>query len=66
MTIEQIKGAIDLGLRVKWANDGYDVIKDSIGQYLIVFRPNGHCFGLTNQAGDKLNGDESQFYVARD
>jgi hypothetical protein len=66
MTIEQIKGAVDLGLSVKWANDGYDVIKDSIGQYLIKYRPSGFCIGLTNQAGDKLNGDESAFYVASD
>jgi hypothetical protein len=66
MTIEQIKGAIDLGLSVKWANDGYDVIKDSLGQYLIRYRTNGFCFGLTNLAGDKLNGDGSAFYVARD
>ena len=65
MTLEQIKGAVDLGLSVKWSNDGYDVIKDSLGQYLIKYWPNGHCIGLTNAAGDKLNGEESQFYVAR-
>lgn len=66
MTLHQIKGAIALGLSVKWANDGYDVIKDSRGQYLIIFRPNGHCFGLTHTNGVTLNGAESQFYVARD
>lgn len=65
MTLEQIKSAIALGLSVKWANDGYDVIKDSRGQYLIVFRPNGHCIGLTHANGVTLNGDESQFYVSR-
>ena len=65
MTIEQIKGAVDLGLSVKWANDGYDVIKDSLGQYLIKYRPTGHCIGLTNAAGDNLNGQPEQFYVSR-
>jgi hypothetical protein len=65
MTLEQIKGAIALGLSVKWANDGYDVIQDSIGQYLIKCRHNGHCIGLTHSNGVTLNGDEAQFYVAR-
>lgn len=65
MTLYQIKGAIELGLSVKWANDGYDVIQDSLGQYLIKYWPNGHCFGLTHSNGVTLNGAESQFYVAR-
>ena len=65
MTLEQIKGAIALGLSVKWSNDGYDVIQDSLGQYLIKYRPNGHCIGLTRSDGITMNGEESQFYVAR-
>lgn len=64
MTLEQIKSAMHIGLSVKWSNDGYDVVKDSLGQYLIKYRPNGYCIGLTNAAGDKLNGNESEFYVA--
>ena len=64
MTIQEIKNAVDAGLRVKWANNGYDVVKDSFGQYLIVFRPNGSTIGLTNRAGDKLNGAAYQFYIA--
>lgn len=63
-SITQIKGAVDLGLRVKWANSGYDVIRDSLGQYLVIYRPNGHAWGLTNINGDKLNGDISQFFIA--
>lgn len=65
MTLQQIKGAIALGLSVKWSNDGYDVIQDSLGQYLIKYRPNGFCIGLTHSDGITLNGEESQFYVAR-
>jgi len=65
MTLNQIKGAIALGLSVKWSNDGYDVIQDSLGQYLIKYKPNGFCFGLTHSNGITLNGQESQFYVAR-
>lgn len=66
MTLEQIKGAVALGLSVKWSNNGYDVIRDSLGQFLIKYAPTGYCFGLTRADGVTLNGDESQFYVARD
>lgn len=62
MTIQEIKEAVDSGRKVHWSNDGYTVIKDSIGQYLIKHY-SGDCIGLTNQAGDKLNGAESEFYV---
>ncbi len=64
MTIQEIKNAVDAGLRVKWANDGYDVVKDSIGQYLIIYRPTSYAIGLTNRAGNKLNGAAYQFYIA--
>lgn len=62
MNIAEIKQAVDAGLTVHWANRGYRVIKDSIGQYLIKFDPNGHCIGLTNRAGDTLNGQEHEFF----
>jgi len=65
MTLNQIKGAIALGLSVKCSNDGYDVIQDSLGQYLIKYKPNGFCIGLTRSDGVTLNGQESEFYVAR-
>lgn len=67
MNIQQIKKAIDDGLTVKWCNANYDVIKDSIGQYLIVCRLNGYTIGLHGQKGSSyenvLNADESGFYV---
>jgi hypothetical protein len=62
-TIEQIKTAVDNGLPVKWANRGYDVIRDKIGRYLIIFRPNNHAIGLTDISGNKLNGDIERFYI---
>ena len=36
-SIEEIKQAIDDGRRVYWHHTGYEVIKDSIGQYLIAW-----------------------------
>lgn len=65
MNADEIRAAVDAGLPVKWANDGYDVIKDSIGQYLIV-HSSGHCIGLTWRDGVTLNGDPDDFYIKED
>jgi hypothetical protein len=68
MNIQEIKSAVDAGKTVKWANAGYDVIKDSLGQYLIVYAPSGHCIGLHGLEGteyaNRLNAAESDFYIA--
>ena len=34
MNIEAIKAAVDAGQTVHWANTGYIVHKDALGQYL--------------------------------
>lgn len=62
---DEIRAAVDAGLPVKWANDGYDVIRDSIGQYLIVCRSNQHTIGLTWADGQTLNGRPEEFYVTQ-
>jgi hypothetical protein len=64
MNIEDIKAAVDAGKIVHWANTGYVVRKDGLGQYLIVYLPNGSTIGLTNRAGTQLNGAESEFFIA--
>ena len=64
MTLQEIKSAVDRGLTVCWFNPGYVVVKDSLGQYLIKFTANGHCIGLTNRAGDQLNGQPEDFFVS--
>lgn len=65
MTLEDIKAAVDGGETVHWANEGYQVIKDRLGQYLITFLPNGSAIGLTDRSGRKLNGREADFFVSR-
>jgi len=65
MTLDEIKAAIDAGKTVHWANEGYVVHKDDLGEYLITFRPNGSTVGLTDRAGTKLNEDSRLFFVAR-
>ena len=63
MTMQEIKTAIDDGEKVYWCNRGYQVIKDSLGQYMIKCFMNGHCIGLTNAEETKLNGEESEFFI---
>lgn len=63
MTLTEIKTAIAAGKKVYCATFGYEVILDSIGQYLIIYRPNGYCIGLTHQDGITLNGQESDFFM---
>ena len=60
--IAKIKNLIDNGVKVFDNNEGYECRKDRIGQYLIVFKPNGYCIGLTNQKGDKLNATKPFYY----
>jgi len=64
MTLEEITAAVDAGLTVHWANIGYRVHKDSLGQYLITFEPNGSTVGLTDRGGHRSNGKEAEFFVA--
>ena len=65
MTLDEIKAAIDAGQTVHWANTGYVVQKDRLGQYLITYLPNGSCIGLTDREGHRLNGKEAEFFIAR-
>ena len=66
MTISEIKAAVDAGLCVHWANTGYEVVPDALGGYLVVYLRNGNAIGLTNKAGDRLNGVENDFFIASD
>ena len=63
MNLQKIKQAVEAGKSVHWANDGYSVIKDNLGQFLVIFEPNQSCIGLTWRDGSKLNGKEEDFYI---
>ena len=63
LTLDQIKSAIESGDLVCWKQDNYEVIKDSIGQYLIRCKSNDNCIGLTWKDGKTMNGEEKDFYV---
>ena len=63
MTLEQIKEAVDAGKLVRWSNENYDVIKTSLGHYLIRCERNQNYCGLTHRDGVTMNGHEDQFYI---
>ena len=60
--IEKIKSLIDCGVKVYDNNIGYEIKKDKLGQYLITYKPNGYCIGLTDQTGTHLNAG-NPFYM---
>ena len=65
MNITKIKAAVDAGKSVHWANVGYRVHRDGLGQYLITFVRNGSTIGLTDRSGRRLNGAEADFFISK-
>ena len=63
MTLQEIKAAVDARHRVHWANPGYRVIRDQLGQFLILFTRTGDAIGLTSQTGTRLNGAPDEFFI---
>lgn len=62
-SVQDIKDAVSAGKKVYWSNKGYEVIKDSCGQFAIVFLPNNNCIGLTWRDGTTLNGELKDFFT---
>ena len=63
MTLQEIKAAVDARGCVYWATSGYRVIRDRLGQYLILFTRTGDAIGLTDQTGTRLNGAPDEFFI---
>lgn len=64
MTLAEIKNAVEAGKTVHWKNEGYVVIKDRLGLWLIVFTPANSSIGLTWRDGVTMNGQPGDFYIA--
>ncbi len=62
MNLEEIKAAIENGENVYWKQTSYKVIKDKIGQYLIIYLNDDSCIGLTWADGITLNGKKEDFF----
>ena len=63
MTLSEIKEAVEAGKTVYWANKAYTVIKDCIGQWLILCSLNQHCIGLTWRDNTTMNGKPEEFFI---
>lgn len=63
MTVQEFKKAVNEDKTVCWVPPAYRVIKDSIGQYLIICLLNNNCIGLTWRDGVTLNGEEQEFFT---
>jgi len=63
MTLNEIKQNVDDGRYVYWKTHNYQVIQDSVGQYLIHSRCNDCYWGLSWKYGTTLNVGELDFLV---
>ena len=61
MKVDEIKKAVNDGLKIRWMSDNYHVIKDG-NDYLIHCTQNDTYIGLTWKDGITLNGKEDEFY----
>ena len=61
MNLKEIIQAVVAGKTVHWGNIGYTVVRDKLGQFLIVHHQ-GSCVGLTNGDG-VLDENESDFFI---
>lgn len=69
MTLEQIKAAVDAGLKVCWVNGIYAVRHNALSGYSIVYDEGGakeNSIGLTWSDGVRLNGEPFEFFVHRE
>lgn len=65
ITKKEIIEAVNSGKKVYCGGGGYEVIKDSKGQYLIICMSNNHCVGLSGTDGTQYENvlNHSDFYV---
>jgi hypothetical protein len=63
MNADDIKQLVLDGKKVFWRHSGYEVVQDSIGQWLIKCHMNGDVIGLTHKDGKTLNGRGQEFLI---
>ena len=64
MNKQEIQAAVLAGKTVHWKTPAYQVVCDSVGQWLIVCRSTKGCWGLTWADGVTMNGKPEEFSVA--
>lgn len=63
MTLEEIKTAVEAGKHVCWKHAGYQVVKDSRGEWYILCTSNDNAIGLTWRDGITMSGRPDDFKV---
>jgi hypothetical protein len=63
MTLSEIQSAVLAGQKVHWKTKAYEIVHDQIGQWLVVCRSTGGCWGLVWTDGVTVNGKPWDFFV---
>lgn len=64
MTLNEVKTAVRAGRTVYVRTEAYLVVRDNLGQWLIVCAQNGYTTGLTWRDGIRMNCAEEDFILA--
>jgi hypothetical protein len=63
MTLQEIQSAVLAGQKVHWQTKAYEIVHDKIGQWLVVCRSTGGCWGLVWADGVTVNGKPWDFFI---
>ena len=63
MTLSEIQSAVLAGQKVHWKTKAYEIVHDQIGQWLVVCRSTGGCWGLVWTDKTTMNGKPWDFFV---
>ena len=63
MTLQEIQSAVLAGQTVHWKTKAYEIVHDQIGQWLVICRSTGGCWGLVWADGVTVNGKPWDFFV---
>ena len=63
MNLSEIKAAVLCGYKVHWKSVAYEVIHDKVGQWLVICRSTGGCWGLIQTDNSTVNGKPWDFFV---
>jgi hypothetical protein len=63
MTLSEIQSAVLAGQKVHWQTKAYEIVHDKIGQWLVVCRSTGGCWGLVWADKTTMNGKPWDFFI---
>jgi hypothetical protein len=63
MTLQEIQSAVLAGQKVHWKTGAYEIVHDKIGQWLVVCRSTGGCWGLVWADKTTMNVKPWDFFI---